>query len=115
MAKPARANKPAKLSRPEKKALRAAKKVQRRELRSNIAQTFKLTREHDPRLMPYLVLFGVIVAAVTYLLFFWWTGSVWVPIPVALVFGLFAALITFNRRAQRAMYTQAEGQPGAAG
>jgi hypothetical protein len=115
MAKPARSTKKAKLSRPEKKARRAAKREQRRELWRNIGRTFSLTREHDRRLIPYLVLFGVIAAAVTYLLFFWWTDDVLLPIPLSVVFGLFAALITFNRRAQRSMYTQAEGQPGAAG
>lgn len=115
MAKPARANKPAKLSRPEKKAARAAKRAQRRETWRNIGKTFTLTRENDPRLIPYLVLFGVIGIAVTYLLLFWFTDSVYYPIPISIFVGLFAALITFNRRAQRAMYTQAEGQPGAAG
>jgi hypothetical protein len=115
MAKPARAPKRVKLSGAEKKAARAAKREQRRETWRNIGQTFSLTRENDPRMVPYLILFGVVGAAVAYVLFFSFTGSPWVPIPVAVVVGLFAALITFNRRAQRAMYTKAEGQPGAAG
>jgi hypothetical protein len=115
MAKPARPKRPAKLSRAEKKAVRAAKREQRRETWRSIRQTFRITRENDPRLLPYMVLFGVLALAAVYVLLFWWTGSVWLPIPVAVVIGLFAALITFNRRAQRAMFTQAEGQPGAAG
>ncbi|MGN6607868.1 MAG: DUF4191 domain-containing protein [Jatrophihabitans sp.] len=115
MAKTARASKPAKLSRPEKKALRAAKRAQRRELWSNVAKTFQLTRESDQRLVPYLVLFGVVAAALAYVIVLWISGSVWIPIPLAIVVGLFAALIVFNRRAQRSMYSQAEGQPGAAG
>ena len=115
MARSGRANKPAKLSRPEKKAVRAAKREQRRELWRNVAKTFSLTRESDNRLVPYLALFGVLSAVVVYVLLLWWTDSVWLPIPLALVVGLFAALLVFNRRAQRSMYSQAEGQPGAAG
>jgi hypothetical protein len=114
MAKTARASKPAKLSRPEKKAVRAAKRAQRRELWSNVAKTFQLTRQSDNRLVPYLVLFGVLAAVITYLIFLTFAGP-WLPIPIAIVVGLLAALMVFNRRAQRSMYTQAEGQPGAAG
>jgi hypothetical protein len=115
MAKTARASKPAKLSRPEKKAVRAAKRAQRRELWSNVAKTFQLTRQSDNRLVPYLVLAGVVTAAVVYTLLLLLIGSVWIPIPIAILAGLVAALVVFNRRAQRSMYTQAEGQPGAAG
>ena len=115
MAKPARPKRPAKLSRAEKKAVRATKREQRRETFRSIGQTFRITRENDPRLIPYMILFGVVAAAALFVVFFWWTNSVWLPIPVSIFVGLFAALITFNRRAQRAMYTQAEGQPGAAG
>ena len=39
----------------------------------------------------------------------------WIPIPIAIAVGLLAAMVVFTRRAQRSMYAQAEGQPGAAG
>jgi hypothetical protein len=115
MAKPARTKRPAKLSRAEKKAVRATKREQRRETWRSIRQTFQVSRENDRRMLPLMIMYGVVAAAVVYVLFYWWTGSPWYPIAVAVIIGLFAALIVFNRRAQRAMFTQAEGQPGAAG
>ena len=115
MAKSARSTKPAKLSRAEKKAARVAKRAQRRETWRSVRQTFTVTRENDARLIPYMVLFGVVGAAVTYVALLFLLSSVVAPIPFAFFVGLIAALVTFNRRAQRAMYTQAEGQPGAAG
>ena len=84
MAKTARASKPAKLSRPEKKALRAAKRAQRRELWSNVGKTFQLTRQSDNRLLPYMVGIGVVAAVVAYLILFTFAGP-WIPIPFAIL------------------------------
>ena len=42
------------------------------------------------------------------------TGSIWLPILPAVLFGLLAALFLFSRRAQSSAYRQAEGQAGAA-
>jgi hypothetical protein len=77
-------------------------------------QAFTLTRQNDARLVPYLVLTVVAVATVIYLLMLLITGSVWLPILPALLFGLIAALFLFSRRAQSSAYRQAEGQAGAA-
>jgi hypothetical protein len=115
MPKSAASNKPPKLTREDKKLARSAKKQSRRETWRNLIQAFKLTRENDSRLIPYLVLFGVLTAAVVYLLILLITSSVYLPIPVAILAGLIVAMFVFSRRAQRSMYTQAEGQPGAAG
>jgi Domain of unknown function (DUF4191) len=115
MAKSAGPNKPANLSRADKKAARAVKRQSRRETWRNMWQAFTLTRQNDPRFLPYLALFAVLAAAAVYLIAFFITSSVILPIPFAVVAALISAMFVFSRRAQRSMFTQAEGQPGAAG
>jgi hypothetical protein len=105
----------AKLTRAEKKAARVEKRARRRETWRNMAQAFTLTRKQDPRFLPYLVLSGVLAAAVVYLVAYFITSSVIVPIPFAVLALVLAAMFVFSRRAQASMYAQAEGQPGAAG
>lgn len=107
--------KPVKPSRAEKKAARATKRQSRRETWRNLGQAFTLTRQSDPRFLPYLVLFAVLAAAVAYLVVFFVTHSPYLPIPVAVLAAVVAAMLVFSRRAQRSMFAQAEGQPGAAG
>jgi hypothetical protein len=115
MAKPAGAAKPAKPTRAEKKATRAAKKQSRRETWRSMGQAFTLTRKQDPKFLPYTILFGVLAAAVVYLLVLWLADSALYGIPFAVFAFLIVAMLVFSRRAQAAMYGQAEGQPGAAG
>ncbi len=110
----AKRNRKAKLSRAEKKAVRVQRRQSRRESFDQMRQAFSLTRKNDARLVPYLVLAFVVVATVLYLLLFLLTGSVWIPILPAVLFGLLAALFLFSRRAQSSAYRQAEGQAGAA-
>jgi len=112
MPKTARAPKP---TRADKKAARAAKRQSRRDTWRNLIQAFKLTRQSDARLIPYLILFGVLGAAVLYVVTMLITGSLYLPIPIAVLGGLLAAMFVFSRRAQKSMFSQAEGQPGAAG
>jgi hypothetical protein len=114
MAKSAGLSKP-KLSRAEKKVVRGDKRAKRRESLRNIRQAFTLTREKDPRFLPILIITAVVAAALVYLLVFLITGSPYIPIPLALMFGLVAGMFVFSRRAQRSMFAQAEGQAGAAG
>ncbi|PZS16572.1 MAG: DUF4191 domain-containing protein [Pseudonocardiales bacterium] len=115
MAKSGGPSKPAKLTRAEKKAARTAKRQARRETWRNMRQAFTLTRQKDPKFLPYLVIFSVLAAAVVYLAVLTATGSTILPIPFALLVAIVAAMFVFSRRAQRSMFTQAEGQPGAAG
>jgi hypothetical protein len=115
MAKSAGPSKPGKLSRADRKAERGSKRQSRRETWRNMRQAFTLTRQNDPRFLPYLVLFGVLAAALVYLGAMWLTGSMILPIPLAVLAVVVAAMLVFSRRAQRSMFTQAEGQPGAAG
>jgi hypothetical protein len=113
MAKSA-AGKP-KLSRADKKALRAGKREKRRQTWRNLRQAFTLTRQSDPRFLPIMIMWAVLAAAVVYIVVFLISGSPWIPIPLALVFGVVVAMFVFSRRAQRSMFAQAEGQAGAAG
>jgi F0F1-type ATP synthase assembly protein I len=107
--------KPAKPSRAEKKAARGAKKAQRRETWSNLKQAFTVTRQQDPKFLPIAIGAAVLVAAVIYVVLFLILGSPWLPIPLALIGGLVVGMLIFTRRAQRSMFSQAEGQVGAAG
>ena len=104
-----------KLSRAEKKTARAAKRARRRETFRNLRQAFTLTRQSDPKFLPYLILWTVVIAAAAYVLVLLITNSVYLPIPFAVLAGLMGAMFVFSRRAQKSMFTQAEGQPGAAG
>jgi hypothetical protein len=105
----------AKPTRADKRAARAAKRQSRRETWRNLRQAFTITRQNDPRFLPYAVGAGLLAAAVLYVVFFFLTGSWWVPIPIAVLAFVLAGMLVFSRRAQSAMYGQAEGQPGAAG
>jgi Domain of unknown function (DUF4191) len=113
MAKSAGPTKPAKLTRAEKKAARKQRREGRRETWRNMRQAFTLTRQNDKRLIPYLIIFGVLTAAVVYAVLFLVVGPLF-PIPVAVAAGLVVAMLIFSRRAQTSMYSQAEGTPGAA-
>src|SRR3954470_19901980 len=103
-----------KLTRAEKKAARAERRQSRRDSFRQMRQAFTLTRQNDARLVPYMIIAFVVVAALFYLLTSLLTGSVWLPILPAVLFGLLAALFLFSRRAQSSAYRQAEGQAGAA-
>ncbi|MDQ6850560.1 MAG: DUF4191 domain-containing protein [Actinomycetota bacterium] len=111
-AAPAKAPKP---TRAEKKVTRAAKKQGRRQTWRNLAQAFSLTRKQDAKLVPYMILFGALAAALVFLLVFFLIGSALTPIPFAVFAFAIVAMFVFSRRAQRAMFSQAEGQPDAAG
>ncbi len=103
-----------KLTGAEKKAARATRRQARRDSFAQMRQAFTLTRQNDPRLVPYLVIAFVGVGAVFYLLTSLLTGGIWLPVVPAVLFGLLAALFLFSRRAQSSAYQQAEGQAGAA-
>jgi len=104
-----------KLSRDEKKAARAAKRLQRRQTWSNLRQAFTLTRRTDKKLVPYMAGAGILAAAVLFCLAFFLGAAWWAGLILAIIGGALAALLIFSRRAQTSMYAQAEGQPGAAG
>jgi hypothetical protein len=113
MAKPAGRSQPAKLTRAEKKAARAEKRATRRQTWQNVRQAFTITRQNDPRLIPYLIIAGVATAAVLYFVVSIFAGP-FIPIPVAVLGAVVVVMLIFSRRAQTSMFAQAEGTPGAA-
>lgn len=115
MTKTAGSSKAVKLSRADKKLARTAKRQSRRETWRNMGQAFNLTRKNDARFLPYLIISGVLAAALVYLAILWFLHSAVIPIPFAVLAAVVAVMLVFSRRAQRSMFTQAEGQPGAAG
>jgi hypothetical protein len=100
--------------RANKKAARVAKSISRKQRWSQIRMAFKVTRQRDPRLVWWMLIVGIGVFAVLFagllLVGVWW--------PLALLLGLvmaaMAAMIVFSRRAQKAAFSEVEGQPGAA-
>jgi hypothetical protein len=115
MARSSASSSSAKPTRADKRAARAAKRQSRRETWRNLRQAFTLTRQNDPKFLPYAVGGGVLAAAVLYVALFFASRSWWLPIPLAVLGFVMTGMLVFSRRAQTAMYTQAEGQPGAAG
>lgn len=115
MAKSAGSAKTPKLSRADKKLRRGAKRERRKDSFRNLRQAFKLTRENDPKFLPVMLALGVLAGAVAYGLVYLLSGSALIPIPIAIMFAVLVGMMVFSRRAQRSMFTQAEGQAGAAG
>jgi hypothetical protein len=80
----------------------------------NLAEVWRQLRRLDPRAGGYVILAALLglVGGATFALLVlpaWWTA-----IPIALLTGMLAALITFNLRARGAMYSAISGQLGAA-
>lgn len=105
----------AKPTRAEKKAARQGKRESRKQNFRNLIEAFKVTRANDPRLIPMMIIWGVLAAAVVYVVVMLISGSLIYPIVLAVLAGLLAAMFAFSRRAQRTMFLRAEGEPGAAG
>jgi hypothetical protein len=72
-----------------------------------------MLRERNPRALPLVALAGVGVAAVI-IVIGWVVGLIYAFIPLAILFGLMAAMLLFGRFATSAQYDAIEGQPGAA-
>lgn len=87
--------------------------------RQQIAQTYQITKRYDRKITLWLLASFLVAGAAGFLLFWLlpprdgilaWTLAV----IGALLFGVLGAMIVFGRRAQKAVYKQLEGQPGAA-
>lgn len=89
-------------------------KPSRRERWKQIWTAFTITRRRDPRLVPWLVLGFVVTFAVIFTPLTLFGG--WIPVNAVLAFlaGLVTVMVIFGRRAQKAAFSEAEGQPGAA-
>jgi hypothetical protein len=86
--------------------------------RRQLVETYKMSKESDPRLGLWMlgafVLFGAIGFGIFWLLP--GSGAIGMVLSVfgALLFGLLAMMIVFSRRAQKAAYVRIEGRTGAA-
>ena len=89
-------------------------KPSRRERWRQIRTAFTITRQRDPRLVPWLVVGFVVTFVVIFTPLTLFGG--WIPINAVLgvLAGLVTAMIIFGRRAQSAAFSEVEGQPGAA-
>jgi hypothetical protein len=97
-----------------KKEARRAKRAESKARRRQIWEVFKMQRRTDKALLPLMIGSLVAGAALAFLVG-WFFDLHWVLLPVGIAIGLLAAVSIFGRRAQRSVYSKAEGQPGAAG
>lgn len=84
---------------------------------AQMRQAFVLTKQSDPRIGWIMLGTFVLTAAVAGVGSYFLLGDGWISILISVVFTLMTAFlvttIVFGRRAEKAMYAQAEGQLGA--
>ena len=78
-----------------------------------VGRVFTVTRAADSRLIPYLVIAGVVSLAVGLLIGYFALGMVWGSL-LGVLFALTAVVGVFGRRAANVQFQAMEGQPGAA-
>jgi hypothetical protein len=103
----------------ENKAARAqaqaARKAAARERRTQLWQAFNIQRQEDKRLLPYMIGAFVLIVGVSVAVGVWAGGMGMITIiPLGVLLGGLVTFIIFSRRAQRSIFTKAEGQTGAA-
>src|SRR5271168_3358213 len=110
MAKPRDAN-ATKAARAEAKA---ARKAAAKERRAQLWQAFNIQRQEDKRLLPYMIGAFVLIVGVSVAVAVWAGGLTMITvIPFGVLLGGLVTFIIFSRRAQRSIYSKAEGQTGA--
>ena len=97
-----------------KKEARRAKRAESKARRRQIWEVFKMQRRKDKALIPLMVGAVVLAVALAFGIGLIWNMQ-WILLPFGIMIGLLGAFSIFGRRAQRSVYAQAEGQPGAAG
>jgi hypothetical protein len=109
--KAGKADKPSKASKASKAQ---PDRPSRRERWKQVYAAFTITRQRDPRLVPWVILGFVVAFAVVFTPLTLLGG--WIPLNAVLgvLAGLVAFMVIFGRRAQRAAFREVEGQPGAA-
>lgn len=85
--------------------------------RRQLIETYKMSKKGDPRIGLWMLGTFVVFAAIGFGLFWLLPGEgtlgIIFSVVGALIFGLLAMMIVFSRRAQKAAFTQLEGQLGA--
>ncbi|WIM67014.1 DUF4191 domain-containing protein [Corynebacterium breve] len=97
-----------------KKQERAAKRAQRKQTWSQMWQAFKLQRKRDKKLVPYMVLAVVGLAALFFLIGLLFNAE-WFGLIFGILFGIILAMFIFTRRLESSMYDEVGDTPGAAG
>ncbi|HWT50369.1 MAG TPA: DUF4191 domain-containing protein [Mycobacterium sp.] len=103
----------------ENKATRAqasaARKAAARERRAQLWQAFNMQRQEDKWLLPYMIGAFVLIVGVSVAVGVWAGGFTMITlIPLGVLLGGLVTFIIFSRRAQRSLFSKAEGQTGAA-
>ncbi|MCV7443316.1 hypothetical protein AWB91_10670 [Mycobacterium paraense] len=103
----------------ENKAARAqaaaARKAAAKERRGQLWQAFNMQRKEDKRLLPYMIGAFVLIVGISVAVGVWAGGLTMLTlIPLGVLLGALVMFIIFSRRAQRSIYSKAEGQTGAA-
>ncbi|MBO0840140.1 MAG: DUF4191 domain-containing protein [Sciscionella sp.] len=99
----------------DKAATQEAAKARReasRAKRGQLFQAFKLQLKEDRALLPWLLGVFLGITAVVFVVGIF-LGMQWFLLPVGILLGVAGALLVFGRRAQRNIFSKAEGQPGA--
>ncbi len=102
-----------KLQAQERKANKKAKKASGEGFFSRIKQVFNMTRSYDKNILWWMLLAGIVTFAATFILISLILHWIFALV-MALPFGLLAAMIVMNRRAEKAAFARIEGRPGAA-
>lgn len=89
-------------------------KAPRGERFRQIRTAFTLTRQRDPRLVPWVIIAFFGVGALVFLLLTLLGTWIVINVVLALLSAMVAFMVVFGRRAQKAAFMQVEGQPGAA-
>ena len=98
-----------------KKAAQVARKAESKQRRSQLWQAFQMQRKEDKRLLPYMIGAFLLVVALAVAAGVWVGGfTMYMFIVLGIILGALMAFIVFGRRAQKSVYSKAEGQTGAA-
>jgi Domain of unknown function (DUF4191) len=93
----------------------AARKAASRERRAQLWQAFNVQRQEDKRLLPYMIGAFVLIVGISVAVGVWSGGLTMLTIiPLGVLLGGLVTFIIFSRRAQRSIFSKAEGQTGAA-
>ena len=94
---------------------KATRKAQSKQRRAQLWQAFQMQRKEDKRLIPYMVAGFVAALALSVTLGVLAGGfTMYMLIVLGVALGLLVAFIIFGRRAQKSVFSKAEGQAGAA-
>ena len=85
----------------------------RRERMRQIRTAFTMTRQNDPKMLPFVIAAFVVTLAVFVVLGFVTGHLVYLPV-IGVLFAVLVTAAVFGRRVQKAAYGQVEGQLGAA-